>query len=159
MLFHNKYLEKTNFVCCPDQVHSLTARSVSREFREGLRLSHPSPPNMNIKVTPKVPSKENSSESKLDPHNEVNETESPNTTNEKDRFKNRQNAEGESSDSEKNLSSSNDVLTSSNLNKAKRSGSKSILSRAAFWDKRVKDGIIQDEVAIKEFPKVEGIAD
>lgn len=50
-----------------------------------------------------------------------------------------------------------DLLTSASLNKSKRTvASNSILSRAAFWDKRVKDGIIDDDVAIKQFPKVDG---
>ncbi|ODN01221.1 Myosin light chain kinase, smooth muscle [Orchesella cincta] len=140
----------------PKLVHSLTARSVSREFREGLRLSHPSPPNMNIKVAPKLsPNKENSQESKQEEQNESERETVTITNNSKNSDnKNRQNGEETSSENQ-----NNDMLTSAALNKSKRTASNSILSRAAFWDKRVKDGIVDDDVAIKEFPKVEGVAE
>ncbi|CAL8138300.1 unnamed protein product [Orchesella dallaii] len=141
----------------PRLVHSLTARSVSREFREGLRLSHPSPPNMNIKVAPKLsPSKEYSPETKQEDQNESERETVTVSNNSKNSDINRLN--GEDSESQNN-STNNDMLTSAALNKTKRTACNSILSRAAFWDKRVKDGIVDDDVAIKEFPKVEGVAD
>lgn len=142
------------------QVHSLTARSVSREFREGLRLSHPSPPNMNIKVTPNTKSpfsKGMPIESKIEEQLKECDTETFNNTCVSDSLLEVKELESQSNDESEKIVKNNDVLTSAALNKAKRSTSNSILSRAAFWDKRVQDGIIDGDVAIKQFPKVDRV--
>lgn len=141
---------------CVFQVHSLTARSVSREFREGLRLSHPSPPNTNIKVTPKTKtplSKALPTQSKIEEQLRECDTETFNNTCVSD-----PNFVDPTVIEKTPNNANNDVLTSTALNKAKRATSNSILSRAAFWDKRVQEEIVDDNVAIKQFPKIEGIA-
>jgi len=37
------------------QIHSLTARSVSKQFREGLKLSKPAITNVNVKLNSETP--------------------------------------------------------------------------------------------------------
>lgn len=123
------------------QVHSLTARSVSRSFREGLKQAQPQ--DINIKLKPSI-----ISISEKETNKEFTITEINDNYNSKDDF---------TDDCENNEDTlNNDTETNpGELNRKKGGSSSNILARAAFWDKRVNEGIIDDELVIKEFPKME----
>jgi len=110
------------FVFLQMKVHSLTARSMSREFREGLRLSAPKVSNSNIKLPAK--------EEDVPPNNSSGAIHHNGTHN------------------NNNLSSNN------NNNEEMTSAVNLIKSRAAFWDQRVNNSILNDELVIDKFPVV-----
>jgi len=124
------------------QVHSLTARSVSRQFREGLKQSQPNHTDINIKLKSQLVNgkSNNNNYNKLDINN-CNDNENHNESN------NRENGGG-------TREIDNDSAPGE-LCRKKGGSSSNILARAAFWDKRVQEGIIDDGLVIKEFPKME----
>jgi hypothetical protein len=119
-------------------VHSLTARSVSKQFREGLKLAQPHTADINIKLKNSTKSN-NNKECRLV---EINEIQSENVVSSEHNEVNggTRNLEGDSSPGE--------------LNRKKGGSSSNILARAAFWDKRVQEQIIDDKI-VREFPKME----
>lgn len=122
------------------QVHSLTARSVSKQFREGLKQAQPNPVDINIKLKPTMQQNHNN-----------NNKESSIRLSESTREKYNSNDSLASSNSD--ISGKFD--TSGELCRKKGGSSSNILARAAFWDKRIQEEILDDEIVIKEFPKME----
>jgi hypothetical protein len=110
-------------------MHSLTARSVSREFREGLKLSKPAQTNSNVKV---------------DTTNNQNTTTGNNCTSNNAMSKNQNNS---TSNNHTNSNGNGDLRKSS----VNGSSSDLIASRAAFWDNRVKNKILNDDSIIDQF--------
>jgi len=121
------------------QVHSLTARSVSLKFRENLKKSQPDHTDINIKLkSSNVNGKpSNNSESTF-----LNE-------NENEISNNRDISNGGGTQDFDPDSAPGE------LSRKKGGSSSNILARAAFWDKRVHEEIIDDKLVIKEFPKME----
>jgi len=124
-------------------VHSLTARSVSRQFREGLKQAQPHAADINIKLKTALA---------INGNKRANN----NCTN-----NNNKDALEISNEQVKNTANaivSNGVkpgMVDGELNRKKSGSSSNILARAAFWDKRVTEGIVDDELVIREFPKME----
>lgn len=145
------YLFLTNlFVLVYLQVHSLTARSVSRQFREGLKQAQPHTADINIKLkTQVVPIVEK----------QLNNNNSNNKEAKLSEFQQNYNYDNFTSDDIINDSSREGSIecdtNTGDLCSKKPGSSSNILARAAFWDKRVEEGIIDDSIVIQEFPKME----
>ncbi|XP_035702852.1 uncharacterized protein LOC110846713 isoform X2 [Folsomia candida] len=132
------------------QVHSLTARSVSRQFREGLKQAQPHTADINIKLkTQVVPIVEK----------QLNNNNSNNKEAKLSEFQQNYNYDNFTSDDIINDSSREGSIecdtNTGDLCSKKPGSSSNILARAAFWDKRVEEGIIDDSIVIQEFPKME----
>ncbi|XP_042906389.1 uro-adherence factor A isoform X2 [Parasteatoda tepidariorum] len=114
------------------KVHSLTARSLSREFRDLAKLNFPKPMNRTIPVS----SLDAERETLCSPESAQGSTQGDN-------------GHGYTSD-ESNTSS-----TSVNKIKVGRHISRSILERATYWERRAEQGLLSDASVGEEFPGVD----
>ncbi|KAG8182517.1 hypothetical protein JTE90_002055 [Oedothorax gibbosus] len=116
------------------KVHSLTARSLSREFRDMVKSNGPKQMNRTIQV----PSEETTNE-----HDSLRSPESNLSTSQGEL------AHGYTSDE------SNTSANSTTKAKSRRHISRSILERAKYWEKRAEQGLLSDASVNEEFPGIE----
>ncbi|GFY44696.1 rab effector MyRIP [Trichonephila inaurata madagascariensis] len=120
------------------KIHSLTARSLSREFRDLAKLNLPKPMNRTIQV-PSQNSEEGERESLCSPES----IQSSFSTGHPD------NTHGYTSDE------SNTSTNSVTKNKSRRHISRSILERATYWERRAEQGLLSDASVSEEFPGID----
>ncbi|GIY19484.1 rab effector MyRIP [Caerostris extrusa] len=122
------------------KIHSLTARSLSREFRDLAKLNLPKPMNRTVQV-PSQNGEEGTSEreSLCSPES----VQSSYSTGQAD------NGHGYTSDE------SNTSTNSVTKNKSRRHISRSILERATYWERRAEQGLLSDASVSEEFPGID----
>ncbi|GBL78044.1 Rab effector MyRIP [Araneus ventricosus] len=122
------------------KIHSLTARSLSREFRDLAKLNLPKPMNRTIPV-PAQNGEEGTSEreSLCSPES----VQSSYSTGQAD------NGHGYTSDE------SNTSTNSATKGKSRRHISRSILERATYWERRAEQGLLSDASVSEEFPGID----
>lgn len=120
-------------------MHSLTARSLSREFRDLAKQNLPKPMNRTIQVPSYCEDSTSERESLCSPES----AQSSFSTQQAD------NGHGYTSD-ESNTSTSSIPRT-----KARRHISRSILERATYWERRAEQGLLSDASVSEEFPGIE----
>jgi hypothetical protein len=128
------------------QVHSLTARSVSKQFREGLKLAHPNQTDINIKLKSQSANGDASGNGKKGGSDSDDSLSPSASSSKRNSFASTESINSTGSNNLGNGLSSDNNKPSSRKNH--------ILARAEFWDKRVKEKIIDDDRIIKEFPKM-----
>ncbi|XP_054714691.1 uncharacterized protein LOC129224286 [Uloborus diversus] len=122
------------------KVHSLTARSLSREFRDLAKMNLPKPMNRTVQVP---------SQAYEEGVSERDSLCSPESAQDSFNASQPDNAHGYTSD-ESNASSSSVPRA-----KARRHISRSILQRATYWERRAEQGLLSDASVNEEFPGVD----
>ncbi|GFU12903.1 rab effector MyRIP [Nephila pilipes] len=122
------------------KIHSLTARSLSREFRDLAKLNLPKPMNRTIPV-PSQNSEEGASE-----RESLCSPESVQSS-----FSTGQPDNGHGYTSDESNTSTNSVTKA----KSRRHISRSILERATYWERRAEQGLLSDASVNEEFPGID----